>query len=1162
MPLGGQPPFTYRWSAHNPAGEPVNELLDSTADSAVRFTAGEVDGPYDVHCTVSDARGREYTASLVLQVGGAIGLEITTERLGVIAGGGAFGQTTVHLNPRFGTPPFDARWVCSGPDGNVDNDRLDTTDPLAPRFTSGDQVGRYVLTATVVDANDETAVESVVVVVGQIRGLEVIASRASVLPGGGADGIVTLLATPIGGRGPYEYDWEVIGPDGRSRNGLLWDTAVRSPIFESGDGAGTFLARCAATDATGAVLIGSTTIVVGQRISTKVSADRLALPVAGTDAAQATLTADVRGGRDPVSIQWHVITPGGEDAAALLSTTSRPETIFTPGDQAGSYVVRCTATDADVVSSTDSLVLRVGGTLGLVVVAEKTALAAGGGVPTGTTPLRAQAYGGTPPYSYDWSVVDPSGAPEPGRLEHTTTANPTFTSASQVGSYSVFCTVTDAADTCTADAVDIHVSQPLNGDVAVDKQALIAGGGVGGQAQLITTVNGGSEPYIYQWSVTGPNNASDLSRLSDTQAANPVFTSALVTGTYRLTLTTTDALGAVFVDLAEVVVGSTDESAPGQNLSADVSIDRLPVPPFGETALLTVTTVGGVEPIGYAWTVTDPDGATDNERLNSTSTPTVTFTSSATQGTYRVRCTVSDAAGNRFTDSVQLTVTDSFSLDVAAAVTQVPPGGTVNLFADRTGGAANFTYAWSCVDDTGTPVGSFATGATGSGAAKQIAADDVTNAWTAPPAGSGSSGTYRVQVTLTDALGNMATDTASIVVQSPLSLNVTADNTFVAPTAVVTLLADQSGGETPYTYTWLAEDNTGANAGTFTTGAGGIGTATQTDEAGDASNGWSVASEGVYTITCTVMDHAGQTFTDSVPVIVTTQQAFWLDVTVDKVVVGPGEVINLVADQTGGIPDFDYAWSALNEAGAAAGTFGAANQNGVAGDTANTWTAPSAAGAEGTYRIRCTVTDAQGRTSTATVMVEVGTLILQNTFLAPAAADTTSVLGATAIELAAEVGGAGQEITVGLNDLPDPRNLVVHIVDTNDGILTGTARVTGLDARGTPQVEIIPLTGSGFQYASGTGVAPFAAVTKIELYDLTEVTIWPPGNIDEVSVGVGDKFGLTNLLNAANDVLYTREGGSVITSGFTVDIGDGQQGITFSTAPDGVRDYIVVFRAR
>jgi len=1150
--FGGRPPYRFRWSINDPAGGLADDLLDRVDKATVRFSAGQITGPYDIYCTVTDAWGRQHTASLVLRVGPAVGLSLTHRRIGVLAGGGPLGQATIPLDPSFVPSPVAVSWTCTAPDGKPDSDRLDTTNPLAARFTSSDRTGTYVLTATITDANGVDWVESITVVVGALLGLDIVAGRQTVLPGGGAAGMTSLLATPVGGIEPFSYDWEVLGPDGQRRNHLLWDTSVRNPVFESDEREGVYLARCAVTDADGTVLLGSAAIEVRQALTVSLFADRIALPA--DSPVQATLTADVRGGQEPVTIEWRVLGPSGEEEPGLLEPRADGTALLASPSQPGAYVVRATATDAAGAVDTSSVVLAVGGTLGVTVATDKTCLPEGGATPAGVAQLRAEAHGGEPPYAYRWSVVDPLGNSASSRLSSTAAPNPLFTSGTQIGTYQVFCTVTDAAGDSAVGVVHLSVGQPLNVDVTVDKQTLAAGGGVSGQAQLYTTVHGGAAPYAYRWSVTGPDNAPATARLTSTQIPNPVFTSAADTGTYRLTLTTVDALGVVFVDSVELVVGS--ETA-GQRFWADVYTSRNPVPPYGESAVLSVTTVGGTEPLVYSWTVTDPDGNTDNGRLDSTSNQTVTFTSTATQGTYRVRCTITDAVGAQCLDSVQITVSDSFSLDVAAADTHCAPGATVSVFADRTGGAPNFTYAWNCLDESGSPAGTFTVGSTGQGAAVQTAIDDVTNAWVAPAAGAGSLGTYRIQVTLTDALGNRSTDSVEIVVQTPLSLDLTASDTFVLPAATTTLLADVSGGETPYSYAWRATDSSGNNAGTFSTGSAGVGAATQSGLSGDASNGWSSVAEGTFTVTCTVTDNAGQVFTDSVPVVVTRQQAFSLDLVADRVVVAPGGTVNLSADRTGGRPTFEYAWTARDQSGASAGTFGAEHQSGLADDATNTWTAPSGTGAQGTYRLYCTVTDAQERTATDSVIVEVGTLLAQNTFLAPPAASTDGLFTLT---LLAGVNGPypGLALTSaeGLTGPAHPRNVVVFIGDADGSITAGKARITGYDARGQAQTEVIdivPPSGSGTR----SGTKPFASVTQVNLYDFT-------GNdfTDTFSIGVGDKFGLTGLLSAATDVLYTNEGGTVLTSGFTVDLTAGQQGLTFANAPNGSRDYIVVFRLR
>lgn len=1477
VPFDGAPPYTYSWTVTDPTGERADQFLGITNSISAIFRASGASGPYRVSCTMSDSCGRETNADIVIKVGGELGLDITTERFGIMSGGGPLGQTEIRLNPRSGVLPLEVTWTVTGPGGGLENDRLDTSNPLIPIFTSADVVGTYVLTASVIDAVGAKSVESAIVVVGQILGLDVIAERTSVLPGGGNPGKTTLVATPIGGKAPYLYDWEVIGPDGSLAIGLLWDCAVRSPIFESTTESGTFVARCSVTDSTGTVLIGSTSIVVGQEISVDISANRLALPLQGDAGIATTLTADIRGGREPTTMVWTTTGPDGEDASNLLSNTNASETTFTAGTKPGNYIVRLTAVDVDQVSATDSVVLSVGGSMGLFVSTNKTSLTTGGVNPIGVAQLRARVYGGVPPYRYDWSVVAPSGFESTTGLSVPTAESPAFVSTTTIGLHSVICKVIDAEGTLAVGSVRLQVGQPLNLDVTVDKLTLSPGGGVSGQAQLISTLNGGSQPYAYFWTVVGPNNIADPARLSSTTVPNPVFTSLLTTGTYRLTLTTTDVLGVVFVDSAELDV--TALGSAGQTLSADVSLNRQTVSPSGGTASLVVTTTGGIAPLNYAWTVTDPSGGTDNTRLSSTTLPSVTFTSNTTQGTYRVRVTVSDALGTSFTDSVQLTVSDNFHIDVAASVTHASPGSAINLSVDRTGGNPNFTYLWTVLNQGGVPTGTFTTGATGTGSATQVAADDATNVWTAPAAGagvlgsyrvtvlasdsdgnrftdnvvvtitnaflmdvtasrthlapagavnlianrtggspnftyiwssvnaaggasgtfttgstgpgsaiqtaaddvtnvwtapaaaagtlgtyritviatdvdgtgftdtvevvvvdpfsinvlagdpviapgaatsvvagrtggettysytwtvtnssgtlagsfttgstgtgaatqtgvvgdatntwvaptagvgvddtysilcvatdslgsvftdstqvvvgsadnltvdltstrvhiapgtlvnlaanqtggtanynytwtatneaggsagtlgavtqngvagdtantwtaptiaSGVLGTYRITVVATDTLGDSVTDSIHVNVQSPLTLNVTANDTFVAPLTSVSLTANQTGGEPSYSYAWQAVSSGGVNSGTFTTGSTGTGTATQSGLGGNAGNAWSVATEDTYTIICTVTDNDTQVFTDSVEIVITTQSIFSLDVLADRLIVAPGETVNLTGDRTGGAANFSYAWTAVDESNAAAGTLGAANQAGVADDTTNTWIAPAGSTAEGSYRITSTATDAVARAVTDSVLIDVSTLALQNIFLDPVATSINTVLAGTNLLPDASIADPGFQIVAGFTNPVHPRNVVIVITDVNNSITGGTARVNGLDARGLSQSEVIPIAASGGGTSSNTGAAPFAIVTGIDLFAFGGVNV----AIDQVQLGVGNKFGLTGRLTAASDLLYVNEAGTVITAGFTFDTTAGQQGITFLAAPDGVRDYVLVFRAR
>ncbi len=209
------------------------------------------------------------------------------------------------------------------------------------------------------------------------------------------------------------------------------------------------------------------------------------------------------------------------------------------------------------------------------------------------------------------------------------------------------------------------------------------------------------------------------------------------------------------------------------------------------------------------------------------------------------------------------------------------------------------------------------------------------------------------------------------------------------------------------------------------------------------------------------------------------------------------------------------------------------------------------------------MTDAVGNTFIDTVTVEVSTLAVQNIFLAPVVADVTSVLPLTFFAAAAGNADPGQQVLVGaLTNPVHPRNVVITIVEGNaNSIVRGTVRVTGLDARGQSVSEVIDIAPSGGGGSTNTGVVPFATVTQVDLYDFWNVTSSGAFK-DRFEIGVGTKFGLTGVLDGASDVGYVNEDGTVITTGYTVDATAGQQGITFATAPDAVRNYIVVFRAR
>jgi len=587
----------------------------------------------------------------------------------------------------------------------------------------------------------------------------------------------------------------------------------------------------------------------------------------------------------------------------------------------------------------------------------------------------------------------------------------------------------------------------------------------------------------------------------------------------------------------------------------------------GETVTLDVERIGGSTPFTYTWRCLDQTGAaagtfatgstgpgTAVQTAAGAATNTWTAPGGAATGSYRIAVTATDARGRSFTDSVIITATHTFTLLLSAAPVHVRPGGEIRLLADRVGGRPPFALEWLCLNEADTPAGTFSDGATGPGRATQSVADDTTNVWTAPAAAPGTLGTYRFRVTATDANGATTINYLQAVVLSPLSLNLSTNRAVVPPGTAISLTAAPTGGEAPYAYDWRATNASGNLAGAFTAGAAGTGLAYQDDQAGNAVNGWSIAGEGSYTITCTVTDHVGQTFTHSAAITIAADDYLSLDLAAGRLSIAPGETITLYANRTGGTANFTYSWWAYDENGLAAGTFAATSQPNMPNNTTNTWTAPSNGEMDGGYRITCLVTDALGRTSAATIVVTIRTLLLENVFLAPVAATTNSVIN-NRVLTPGQVNGPdpGLQLTSGWTDPVHPRNLLITVTDGNNTIQTGKIRITGYNARWYDQSEIITVAPSSGGGSTNVGTVPFIGITRIDLYDFD----FADGG-DRIDIGVGNKFGLSGLLHTPSDVRVVLENATVSTS-YTLDLTAGRQGITFGNNPNGARDYTVRF---
>jgi PKD repeat protein len=283
-------------------------------------------------------------------------------------------------------------------------------------------------------------------------------------------------------------------------------------------------------------------------------------------------------------------------------------------------------------------------------------------------------------------------------------------------------------------------------------------------------------------------------------------------GTYTVTLTVTDNLGATGTDTAVVTV---QNRPPTANAGPDQSMTIGTASTFnGSGSSDADGTIAS-----YSWNFGDGATATG---------VTASHTYSAV-GTYTVTLTVTDNLGATGIDTATVTIT--------AGVNKPP---TANAGPDQTAlTLVNLTFNGSGSSDPDGTIASYAwnfgDGTTGAGVS-------VTHSYA-------SSGTYTVTLTVTDNLGATGTDTAiATITNRPPTANAGADQTVVSGTNVS---FNGSGSSDPdgtiSTYAW--------NFGDGATGSG-------------VTTSHTYPTPGSYTVTLTVTDNKGATASDTAVVTV------------------------------------------------------------------------------------------------------------------------------------------------------------------------------------------------------------------------------------------------------------------------------------------------------
>jgi gliding motility-associated-like protein len=713
--------------------------------------SGLIAGSYTV--TITDANGCTRTQPVTItQPASAFSVAFT--QTNVLCFGASTGA--INVTPSGGTLPYTYSWSNGA-----------TTEDL-----TGIAAGTYTLTAHDVNGTTGGCAATITVTITQPAApLTLSTTQINVLCFGGLTGSIDL--TPAGGTAPYTYLWS---------NG-----AITQDI--SGLAAGTYTVSVHDANGTAGSCAATATVTITQPAAA-LSLTQTQVNVLCFGGSTGSINLTPAGGTAPYTYNWsNGFT--GQDPSGLVAGTYTVIVTDANGSTGG-----CTATSTVTITQPAA---AVSGTTSQVNVA------CFGGT-TGSINLTPS--GGTVPYTYAWSNgftgQDPSGL--------------------AAGTYSVV--ISDAngsAGGCTA-TVSVTITQPAAAlTLATSQVNVLCNAGSNGSIDI--TPSGGTAPYTYLWSngaitqdlsglpagtytvnvtdaagTTGGCAATATITITQPTALTQTLTAftypsgtniscfGLSNGSANLTIgggvpgyTYTWSNGAVTEDLSGVPAGTynvTVIDANGCTITSSVTLNQ--------PAVLASTATPFVYAGGYNVTGCLSNGSIDLGVTGGNPGYTYSWSNGATTqdisslaaGTYTV--TVTDINGCQTTSSVTLTQPNPLAQTISAFT--YPSGTNISCFGlsdgsvdlTITGGAPNYTYAWS------------------NGATTQ----DLTNV---------PFGTYNV--TVTDANGCQITSTITLTQPAALTSSVI-PSVYAGGFNVSGCVADGSidltvgGGNPGYTYTW------------------------------------------------------------------------------------------------------------------------------------------------------------------------------------------------------------------------------------------------------------------------------------------------------------------------------------------------------------------------
>ena len=662
----------------------INGIQESTSSSFSYSFSAA--GTYSVNLTVKDSDGKTATASISETVNPDPTVTISSSQNPTDVGK----NVTFTTSSSGGTGTLTYQWTING--------NTYTTSSVALSFTSS---GTYSISLSVTDTLGNKGTNTMSQTINPTPSVSVSSSTNDADVGYK----IYFNSTPSGGTGPYSYSWTIGGTQ----------VSTSQDFSYSFSSSGSYTVSLTVTDSVSGIATSSTTVTINSNPGVSIASSQNPTDIGNS----VTFSASESGGTGSITYNWTV-------NGVQKVTSSSFVYSFT---SAGTWYVNLTVKDSDSHIGTASFQEIVNIDPSISVTSSHNPTDIGVSTEFNSTPS-----GGTGSYSYVWTV---------NGIQESTSQDFSY-SFSSAGTYSVRLTVTDSTGT-NATAT---LNEVVNPSISIVLQDTYSSVDQGVNDSFSSTVNGGTGPYSYMWSLGG-------NVINRSQTFHFNWT---VTGTYVINLTVTDSLGTSAegsITVKVIVKPSSTIIGPG---SIDISTSEY----WQGYASY------GTSPYEYYWFINGVN----------TSSGLYLHYSFPSSGTYNLTLLTMDQQGSKAYSYLSISVVPIPSITVSASNTEDDAGNSIIFNTTLSNGVPFFNYSWTIPG----------IGYVGHSSSLQYIFSNA--------------GKYNVTVQAIDGDGNIASATITVIINQLPAISISPEYTALDAGMTDAFTSTASGGTGTYSYQW------------------------------------------------------------------------------------------------------------------------------------------------------------------------------------------------------------------------------------------------------------------------------------------------------------------------------------------------------------------------